>query len=80
MFSTFAATAPSAMASRVRSASAVGRCPVKVPVGSPMIAPMPVTVADAAPAISRTTQERNSPAPTTSRCAFLEVLGGKYRV
>src|SRR5262249_13591168 len=34
MFSTFAATAPSAMASRVRSASTVGRWPVKAPGGA----------------------------------------------
>ena len=77
MLSTFAATAPIAMASRVRSASAVGRWPVKEPVGSPRAAPTLVTVADAAPAISSTAQDRNSPSPDQSAIAVLLVSGAK---
>src|SRR5262250_1483991 len=75
--STFAQTAPSAMASRVRSARAVGRCPVKVPVGSPSDAAALAAVADAAPAISRTTQDRNSPAAAHQPTAALLTFGGK---
>ena len=77
MLSTFAATAPIAMASRVRSASTVGRWPVNAPVGSPRAAPTPVIVAEAAPAISRIAQDRNSPRPAQSAIAFLLVSGGK---
>jgi hypothetical protein len=77
MLSTLAQTAPRAMASRVRSASAVGRCPVKVPVGSPSEAPALAAVADPAPAISRTTQDRNSPAAAHQPIALFDVFGGK---
>ena len=53
---------------------------MKVPVGSPSEAPALAAVADAAPAISSTTQDRNSPAAAHQPIAFLEVFGGKYRV
>ena len=77
MFSTFAAIAPSAMASRVRSARTVGRWPVNAPVGLALIAPMPVTVADAAPATSSRTQDTNTPRPAQKAMASLLVPGGK---
>jgi hypothetical protein len=50
---------------------------VKVPVGSPSEAPALAAVADPAPAISRTTQDRNRPAAAHQPIAFLEVFGGK---
>ena len=77
MLSTFAAIAPSAMASRVRSARKVGRWPVNAPVGLLSMAPMPVTVADAAPAASSSTQDTNTPRPDHRATALLLVSGAK---
>ncbi len=76
MFSTFAAIAPSAMASRVRSARAVGRWPVNEPVGLSTAA-APLTVAEAAPAASSRTQDTNTPRPDHRATAFLLVSGAK---
>jgi hypothetical protein len=71
MLSTLAETAPSAMASSVKSASGVASRPVKAPVGL-LPAPLaPVRVPAAAPTISSSAQDRNSPSPDHRAMAFL---------
>ena len=80
MLSTFAATAPSAIASSVRSASALGIIPVNAPVGFPSASLALTTVAAAAPTISSSAQDRNSPSPDHRAMAALLVSGLKYRV
>ena len=68
------------MASSVRSASGVASSPVKAPVGLLPAALRPVSVADAAPTISSSAQDRNSPSPDHQAMAALLVDGLKYRV
>ncbi len=64
MLSTFAETAPSAMASSVKSASGLASSPVKAPVGlAPSASDALTTVAAAAPTISSSAQDRNRPSP-----------------
>ena len=78
MLSTFADTAPSAIASSVRSASGVAIRPVKAPVGLlPSAAPGLTTVAAAAPTISSSAQDRNRPSPAHSAMARLFDDGGR---
>ena len=48
-----------------------------MPVGSPSEAPALAAVAEAAPAISSTTQDRNSPSADHQPMALLLVFGGK---
>ena len=50
---------------------------MNAPVGLLSIAPMPVTVADAAPAASSITQDTNTPSPAHRATAFLLVSGAK---
>src|ERR1051326_4059133 len=81
MLSTFAATAPIAMASRVRSASGVASSPVKPPVGlvSKALTAL-ATVPAPAPTIPSSAQERKSPSPDHKAIAFLLVSGLEYLV
>jgi hypothetical protein len=62
MLSTLAETAPSAMASSVRSASGVASSEV-MPPGPPSALPGLTAVPTAAPTISSSAQDRNSPVP-----------------
>ncbi len=75
MFSTLAAMAPIAIASRVRSATTDGRSWVNAVVGLSQFAPG--IVAAAAPTVSSRMQEMAMPAPAHSPVARREVCGGK---
>ena len=78
MLSTLAETAPSAMASSVRSASGLASSPVKAPVELPPSASLALTtVAAAAPTVSSSAQDRNSPSPDHKAMAALLVSGLK---
>src|ERR1700678_3239533 len=78
MLSALAAIEPIAMASRVRSASQVGKTLTKAAVG---LAPAPAAtlgmVPAAAPTVSSTRQERNRPSPAHRAMARLLVSGLK---
>ena len=76
MLSTFAETAPSAMASSVRSASGVASSPV-IPPGPASASFAPTAVPTAAPTISSRAQDRNSPVPDHQAIAVLLVSGLK---
>jgi hypothetical protein len=62
MLSTFAETAPSAIASSVRSASGVASSPVMPPGPASALSAL-TAVPTAAPTISSRAQDRNSPVP-----------------
>src|SRR6516162_9791058 len=76
-FSALAQTAPSAMASSVTSASAVGRWLVNPAVGLAAYLPTLVIVAAAAPMTSSQTQETKTPRPAHNPVARRLVFGGR---
>ena len=76
MLSTFAETAPSAMASSVRSASGVASNPV-MPPGPASASPGLTAVPTAAPTISSTAQDMNRPVPDHQAMGAFGVSGLK---
>src|SRR5690242_20315072 len=73
----FAQTAPNAIASSVTSARGVARWLVKPAVGLSANLELLVTVAAAAPTISRTTQDKKTPRPAHTPVALRFVSGGR---